>query len=633
MAPKVPLYQPQVREQALPGVRFNADAPIEAFGGGQSASGVFAAAQELGQQAEKMALEEKRKADDLVTQQAWARTNEYKNTLFYDPKEGAITRKGIDAINVTEEYGTKFDKFADDLESTMNADQRAVYRKIRTQARADLNGDLLRHSSGEYIRYQDEVFAGGMKAAHDEAVLSAESPERFARALQAQEALIIDHAHRQGKSGSWVKPQLAEARSKVYTGVVMSYLNTRQDGKAADFYKRYKDQIADVESRLKIEAGLSEIEALNKAQFLAHTIIAKTKDPLEQYNLSIEMTKKDPRAQDKVQELLREYNTAQKAEIDLQSRVYAEKVWKQLKSGVRFDDIPIEDRMGLRIEDENKFRSYDKNKFTQNLQKTSYPEYERLMKLAARDQKAFIAEDIATNTLMLDGHKDKLIALQKLTATNLDQVLEKTSGWNNQERIMSTAMDRGRIFDRDQRARIAEIIRNRFSETHSANPKASLKEFTDIANEEIDLAVREGIIRRTPPKPPRVPKPAKPPTFSESLVNSVVQESGIKDAKKHASIRAAVRQYWEINTGRTKRDMTETEMAELTRLMATPVDIEINWWPDKKKLAGELTLEDAPAGYIDALRRDLGAKGQPTDDAAVLSIFRRKAAESKGFKR
>jgi hypothetical protein len=629
---EIPRYQSEVNPAggALPGIRVPVEAPVEAFGGGQAVQSAFGAASGLGAEAEKLAAEEKKKADDLATQEAFAKTVELKNRLMYDPNQGAILRRGKDALGVADEYGTQFDKEADKInESLANDDQREIYHKIRLQQRSDFTGDLERHTAQEYQAYQGEVFTSSMKAAHDDAVLSADDPAKFDEKLRLQDALIVSHAARQGKDGAWVRAQIEDARGKTYTGVMESLLRQRKDAEAQDFWKIHKEDVKDAESRVKIEEGMGQISALNKAQFLAQTIIGKTQDPLEQYNLSIKYTEKDPRAQDKVQELLREYNTAQKAQQDLGNKLAAENVWKQLQSGAKWDDVPMPDKLKLSETDTVKFISFDKNRHNLETQKTSPKEFDRLMKLADANPQGFLKEDINTNPLLTEQDRGRALTIWKGVNEKDDRAKKEVSGWAQQDKIMDDALRSGRIFDHDEMGKIKAQIRERFADIHTNNPKVdTIKDFESTAKKMVDDAVLSGLIHRTQPKPPKQPAA---PTFNEGTVNAVAHEKAV-DKKKVDVIRDAVRQFWSIETARTKRNMSEDDLAKITALMATPVSIEVDWWPDSKKLAGELTLKDAPKGYIDNLKKDMASRGQPTDDQAVLTIFRMKAAGLGKFK-
>jgi hypothetical protein len=304
-----------------------------------------------------------------------------------------------------------------------------------------------------------------------------------------------------------------------------------------------------------------------------------------------------------------------------------------MQGGMRLDEIAVTDTLNVPIEKMAQFKAFEKNATEHTLQKTTFKEYDRLMKLAVNNPKAFLKEDLTTNTLMTEQDRNKLVKVRVGIEGKDERAQKEVSGWAHQDKVMSDALNRGRIFDADQAGSIKERIRGRFADVHANNPKLdTIKDFQHIATEMIDDEVRQGIIKRTPQKQPKVPKIPAAPTFNESTVNAVVAEQKVK-TEKVGPIRAAVRQYWAIETGRTKRNMTEADMADITKIMTTPVTLDINWGLDKHKLAGELSMEDAPNGYISALRNQAKAAGQPVDNDAILTIFRMKAAKDKIIKK
>lgn len=602
-------------------MRFGTEAPLEAFGGGQSAANVVGAVQRGLGLAEKHFEEEKQKADDIAVQDAYAKTG----MLRMDLEAQAKQRRGQDAFGVTEEYTGQFDKGVQEIQDSLTTSQQQMFHKIRNNQRLELFGNLENHAANERVRFADEKYQSTMKVLHDEAVGAMDNPQRFDEKLRLQDAIVDRNAQILGKSAVWAENQKAEARSKVYSVSMQQLLAQRRDADAQVFFKKYGSQITDEDSRLKIQEGMGQITALNKAQYLKDVIIAKTKNPLEQYNLSIELTKNDPRAQDKVQELLREYNTAQKDAKELDGKIAAEQTFKLMKQGMRFDDVPEPLKMRLTEERYKSLQAFDKHRDDAKIAKESPIEYRRLMMKASTDPNAFLKEDIASNTHLTDAARSQLLTLQSKT---LDHIQGAGDGFAHRERILDSVFDRARVFDPGERAKVSELIRNKFTEAFKNNPKASDKDFEDIAHSVIDPAVRAG---RVIPTPRKVPKPPAAPTFSKQTVDIVLEESGIKKSTNtEPAVRAAVRQYWEINTARTKRNMDEADLAELTRLMATKVKVKTGWFDlklDQSKRAGTLTLDDFPNAFIEAYRQDKKAKGQPTDNKSILSMLRIDAAK------
>jgi len=246
--PTVPRYGDQrVGLQGLPNARVSVDAPLEAFGGGQSAAQVSQATEQVGRVAVDLAMQEKQKADDTATQEAYAKTIREKNRLMYDTDQndpGAAMKKGKDSFGTVDEYGGKYQKFNDDVEASLaNDTQRAMFKKIRLSQENDLNESLQRHVFAESRQFEEQTFKSGVAAAREDGVLNYQKPGSVDRSLADQRALIIDNAQRNGLPPEVVKMQLAEASSKTQSTIVERMLANGQDLAAKNYFDSTKDQM------------------------------------------------------------------------------------------------------------------------------------------------------------------------------------------------------------------------------------------------------------------------------------------------------------------------------------------------------------------------------------------------------
>lgn len=239
--PIVPKFEPKVQEQALPGVRLSADAPLSAFGGGEAVAGAQKAAQNLGDLTMRFAMEEKKKADDLATQKAYADLVRSAQNLFYDPKEGALARRGQAAMGAVDEFGKKFDDTASKIEETLsNDDQKNIFRKMRLRERTEFDGNLQRHTFQEIQKFDDETTESGLAVQRDKAVLNYQSPGAVASALSLQKALIQSHAERTGKPVEWIAEKTREVESGTHTAILNRMLSNGQDMAAKGYFEQVR---------------------------------------------------------------------------------------------------------------------------------------------------------------------------------------------------------------------------------------------------------------------------------------------------------------------------------------------------------------------------------------------------------
>lgn len=273
--PQVPgpaTEQGLTRVQGSPGARVSTQAPAEAFGGGETAQ---RAINQFGGQVMQMAREEKQKADDVATMDAYAKTVQLRNRLMYDPKSGAMTRKGKDAFGVGEDYGQQFAQGADEIESTLtNDDQRAMYQKIRQRESMDLDQNLTKHTFQQAQTYEQETMDASIAATREDAVLNYQDPGKIQSSLAMQKSLIMAQADRGGLSPEAAMMRLKDAESKTHEAVVQRMLANGQDMAASEYYKGIKGSMT-AEDTIQLEKALEEGTLRGESQRQAMAITSR----------------------------------------------------------------------------------------------------------------------------------------------------------------------------------------------------------------------------------------------------------------------------------------------------------------------------------------------------------------------
>lgn len=261
------------RLQGTPNVRVSGrNAPVEAFGGGEVAQRATA---QFGNQVMQMAREEKAKADDVATMEAYAKTVQLRNRLMYDPKSGAMNRKGKDAFGVGEEYGAQFAQGADEIEQSLtNDDQRAMYQKIRMREGMDLDQNLTKHTFQEARSYEQQTFESTLAATREDAVMNYQDPGKVQAALSMQKTLVMEQAQRMGMSPEAAMMAVKESESKTHEGVLQRMLANGQDLAASDYYKNIKGSLT-AEDTVQVERALEEGTLRGESQRQAMAITSK----------------------------------------------------------------------------------------------------------------------------------------------------------------------------------------------------------------------------------------------------------------------------------------------------------------------------------------------------------------------
>lgn len=263
----------RVQGQGFSNLQVSTSAPEGAFGGisqqaGQAAQGALNTGFEIAQK-------EKQKADDTATQEAFAKTVSLRNKLFWDPKDGAMAKKGKDAFGVSETYGQEFDKGTDEISETLsNPVQKDMYAKLKQREKMELEGQLEKHTFQESQSYSQEVLASGVAVSRDDAVLNYTSPDIIQKSLQDQRALIETHAAQNGWSEDRLTAELNNSSSKTQSAIIGRMLANGQDLAAKKYFEGIKDQIhgEDVKG---VEASIRESTIRGESQRQATTIMSQ----------------------------------------------------------------------------------------------------------------------------------------------------------------------------------------------------------------------------------------------------------------------------------------------------------------------------------------------------------------------
>lgn len=265
--PVVPKYDsPQIQQAPIPGARFNTEAPLAAFGGGQAQQGVNNAIDAAAGDVFKIAAKEKETADDTATKKAYADALTVKNNLIYDPQSGVMTRKGQDALGVVDEYQPKFKKSLDDIENGLaNQDQKDQFQSIRAAQEAEFNGSLQKHIATESQVFAEQTNKAALEASMNDAVLNYHNPGAVEKNIETQKAIILSRARDQGIEGPIADQQISDVTSKTYTAVIGRMLANGDDQTAQKFYEANKDKITDAADATAIEKSLESSKTASES--------------------------------------------------------------------------------------------------------------------------------------------------------------------------------------------------------------------------------------------------------------------------------------------------------------------------------------------------------------------------------
>lgn len=314
--PRVKRVSPQgrVQETALPIVRANTDAPIEAFGGGGEK--VLAAQEKLTGVVSKVIREGQERADDILLTDARTRASELKNNLFYNE---ALKENGKNAFGSVERYGEKFDKGLDEIEGEFNNRQKRKFSKIRANEKIELSANLERHTFKQAQEYQRETLDAGIISSRNDMVLNWHNgPERIAEGLGEVELGAIKLAKTEGLSDEATKLFVDSEISTSHRAVIERMSANGQDRLA----KQYRDEAGDEligEDAEQVDRVLNIGSTLGEAKRSSDAVIGQFPDDQSSAMKELRETVSDAAVYEKARMMTNNYFSDQER-VDRQVR-------------------------------------------------------------------------------------------------------------------------------------------------------------------------------------------------------------------------------------------------------------------------------------------------------------------------
>lgn len=430
----------QVQQAGLPNARERVETSAEAFGGGQSLAAVGQAAQGLLGSTQRLVLEEKAKADDSWSKDAFAKAARARQEALYNPQNGALIRRGKDAFDVADQYGGAYDKTLDEIESTATNDaQRGMFKQIRNQQKLDLMGDLERHTLGETKRYQEETNRSALEVAKDDAVLNYQNPERVSASLALQKSLILSHARDNGQDAATAQDEYQKVTSQTHAAIIDRMLSNGQDLLAKKYYDANKAGLT--HGVAHVEKALEEGTLRGESQRQSDTIISESSGMGDALSKTRQI--EDPKVRDAATDRVKQYYSAQKAaEAERTERIMTQAGNIIDKTG-SVDQVPPGQWATLSPSEKSSLKAYAKHRQEGTQPETDWKKYYDVKTLASTP----VGKDefMKMNLMELRPHMDdsrfkELVDIQTSLRKN-DGKAEKTlDGYRTNQQIVNDSL-------------------------------------------------------------------------------------------------------------------------------------------------------------------------------------------------
>ncbi len=264
--PQVPTYNsPEVAQAPLPSPRVSDQAPLEAFGGGQSLDRVAQAAHGLTQAGFDIYDQEKQKADQVAVLDAHNKAQSLAQDLAYNPQHGFMTKSGKDALGSTDYVDAKWKDGISNITQGLNNDaQKISFGHLSGSIYNALNEQVQEHIVAQTKVYDKEVTDSSIANAQHSVSLNPSQKNSNVQ-IQTQKAALTLYAQRNGWPPEQLKEQIDNAASDTHVTAINRLLDDKKPFQALAYYNTNKGQILGKEYD-RITKQIDEETLVAKAQ-------------------------------------------------------------------------------------------------------------------------------------------------------------------------------------------------------------------------------------------------------------------------------------------------------------------------------------------------------------------------------
>lgn len=331
-------HQP-VATRPLPTVRLEARTSPDTFGAslGQAASDAAFA----------IVREEKARADETVLHEARRKLNDWEQSRIYDSKDGALHKRGRDALGLPEALAKDYDDYTSEIETGLgNDDQRTQFRKLAQLRREQVMQWTNRHVGQEIENFYEQQYTADIESTKERAMTSAADPtyplaERsrlVTNEVKMQQARIIGRLRDRGAAEEVIAQELRGHESDTHARVVDRMLANNFDRDAQAYYAGVKDRM-DPDVAVKIEKALHVGSVRGESQRQADAIVAAHRE----LGPAVEAARgiADPDVRDAVVTRVKDHFATQKAaQAERRHSIYLDAHKQIERTGGDLDRVP-----------------------------------------------------------------------------------------------------------------------------------------------------------------------------------------------------------------------------------------------------------------------------------------------------
>jgi hypothetical protein len=443
----------QIGLAPLPGVRKQAakTALSEGAGVAQAEGNIGAAIEQLGGVGQQIAAhvgelamtqakEARDRADQTAMLDASNQLTAWTNQRLYDPNEGALAKKGKDAMNLPEDVLDDYNKKADEVAAGLSTDkQREAFVKMRLDQQQSLDLTVRRHTLGEMQNYESGELKAYVENSTNSAIQNALDPNRINVELTNAVGAIKTQGPRLGMGPIEIAGAVQKAQNAVHVGVIDKLLALDKTKAASIYFEETKGEI-DGDMQTKIVKALDDAGTRSDAQKQSDAIVAAGGTLTEQREKARQID--DPKLRDQVMERI-EHEAAVKDKIDRDTEE------NRLMGAYNIIDrthdvakIPTNVWTQLTGNSRTALRSYAEHLAKGVPVETDLPTYYGLMKSAADNPEKFATSNLLEYRAKLGDTEFKQLAGLQLSIRSADsrKTEKELSGYLTNRQVVENTL-------------------------------------------------------------------------------------------------------------------------------------------------------------------------------------------------
>ncbi len=345
--PQVPIVEKNIQSRGLPTPNlrgYNGSAPqIEVPQNGLT---------NLSKAVMDIAMQAKERGDNVAVIEAQRKLDDWEATNLFDPRTGALAKKGRDTFNLPNTLVTQFDEDMNGVrEGLANDDQKLQFDRMATARRGSIQQTLFGHERTQMDAYASEQSLASIKSASDRAALYYNSPEIVEESIKSAQEVALRYASVRGLSpdDESVKNDMRNIESATRLGV-LSKTADKNTAMALEYYEKYAATF-NAEDLAKAQGIINPVMRKHDATNTANAVLSSVMPKTSQSDM-IDFVIHDLEGGDKVVpdgDGIAKYgvNSAANKDVDVENLdekgardIYMNKYWKE-----ELNDLPVDVRL------------------------------------------------------------------------------------------------------------------------------------------------------------------------------------------------------------------------------------------------------------------------------------------------